>query len=66
MKRDIATQRARIAAKTVKIKQFKDKLYQAIQFIQNEEELKKQAKALYSKFVRETVATAKVDKEIED
>ena len=61
MKNDIARQRERIAIKTVKIKQFKDQLYQAVQSIQDEDELKKQARALHSKFVQSTVPLAKVD-----
>ncbi|XP_051912727.1 LOW QUALITY PROTEIN: cilia- and flagella-associated protein 57 [Hippocampus zosterae] len=65
MKQDIARQRERIAIKSVRIKQFKDQLYQAVQFIQDEQELKRQARDLHAKFVQATVPMAKVDEEID-
>ena len=46
LKTDINSQRSRISFQTVKIKQFKDAVYQAVQYIQDEERLKEEAVGL--------------------
>jgi chromosome segregation ATPase len=65
LKSDIAKQRSRISYQNVRIKQFKDAVYQAVQFIQNEERLKEEASELNRKFVTHSIKPVEMDGEIE-
>jgi len=64
MQNHIKQQRLLISAQAVKIKRFKDDIYQTVQFIQNYEELKKRVIELKDKYAKEHVKVLEIDPDI--
>ncbi|CAD8112856.1 unnamed protein product [Paramecium primaurelia] len=64
MKTNIKKQRQLISFQNVRIKKFKDSVYQAVQFIQNQEELKNKAQEIFKEFHKDDVKPQQVNADI--